>query len=187
MKLVIIGLLIALVLLVVGCGGQSAAEQNAETEMAQQSGGISQILNNQPVPDLGGYSFTRQVIIDTQLAQNKGASTWTYTMTYDGRIIEICASRGYPIPYSTQLTNPSQPYGGYQAYTTIGNPEPDSTYKPESAAATYIQCIADAQTGTVTPVYMEQDVFALPYQIKADLVMTRVNQNKPSVELKVGQ
>ena len=82
------------------------AETLQNTEQQQQGKGVLAIAQNQPVPDLGGYSFERQIVIDTYKARNNTISTWSYQVTIDGKIIEICPSIGYPIPYSTQLTNP---------------------------------------------------------------------------------
>lgn len=163
LRVLILSILIGLLL--VGCEQQTTT--NARKEYAQQASGISAILDNQPVPDLGGWSFERQVIIDTYVARNKMVNTYTYLLLeYTGKIIKICDSKGYPIPYSTELTNPTQAYN----QTTIGNPEPSSLYPPSSANATLVQCVLG--DGQVVPTYWENNVFALPYQINADIILT---------------
>ena len=156
-------------LVLAGCA--PLQQTNVQKEAAQQATGISTLLNNQPVPDLGGWSFERQVVIDTYVARNKMVNTYTYLfMEYTGKIVKICDSKGYPIPYSTELTNPTQAYGGSYGYTSIGNPEPTGLYPPASAAATLVQCVMG--DGQVVPTYWENNVFALPYEIQADMVLT---------------
>ena len=158
-----------LLLALVAC---SASDQTVRMEQQQQGAGTLAIVNNQPVPDLGGWSFERSIVISTYLARNRTIATYAYTMTFDGRVIEICPSIGYPIPYSTQLTNPQQFYtsgGG-----VIAQPEPNGLYPPATAAATLVQCANP--DGTVSPTYFEQDVFALPYRIQADLQLVRVDE-----------
>lgn len=161
-----------------GCATQ--ADQNTIKERAQQAQGMSAILDNQPVPDLGGYSFERHIVIETFLARNHTISTYTYTMTYDGRVIEICSSVGYPIPYATELSNPLQPSG----YTgvAIAQPEPNGLYPPSTAAATLVQCVND--DGSVTPTYWEQDIFALPYRVKSDIQIQRIGNSSFTVKPK---
>ena len=53
-----------LAFLLVSCGDPGIVQK----EKAQQDAGVSAIITNQPVPDLGGYSFERNVVIQTYLA-----------------------------------------------------------------------------------------------------------------------
>ena len=97
-------------------------------------------------------------------------------MTIDGKIIEICSSIGYPIPYSTQLTNPLQYTGPNGA--VVGNPEPNGLYSPDSAEGTIVNCVNP--DGSVTPTYWEPRIFTLPYRIKADVVIARADDKAPT-------
>jgi hypothetical protein len=91
-----------------------------------------------------------------------------------GQIVEICPSIGYPIPYSTQITSPERIERVYQGeYEVISNPEPNGLYPPDNAAATIVNCVNP--DGSLTPTYWEDNVFALPYRIKADRLIERVD------------
>lgn len=172
-------LLLALALLLVGCtdGGVTSAER------AQQEAGNLAIVQNQPIPDLGGYSFERQILIDTYLARNNTIATYAYMFTMDGKIVEICPSIGYPIPYSTQLTNPMKEiYPGYHDSTVVPNAEPNSLYPPGDAAATLVQCVQP--DGSVSPVYIEWYVLAFPYQIKSDYQIQQIGTASFTVDIK---
>lgn len=161
-------------LAVLGCDETSTL---VEREALEQ--GVSAIVQNQPVPDLGGYSLERQILIETYLARNRTVATYTYALTLEGKIIEICASIGYPIPYSTQLTNPER-----RVTTGVAIPqaEPNGLFPPASADATLVNCTND--DGSVTPTYWEPHVFAQPYRIRADIVLERISKATFSVSPK---
>ena len=162
--------IIVLVLVIVLAVACSASETAVRTEREQQGAGVLAIVQNQPVPDLGGWSFEREIVRQTYIARNTTVATYSYAMTFDGRVIELCSSIGYPIPYSTQLTNPEQPSGsGYP----IPNPEPNSLYPPGNALATLVQCVNP--DGTVSPMYFEPEVFAVPYRLVSDIQFKRVD------------
>lgn len=178
----IFALIILAAILLVGCG---TANSNV-IETRQQDAGTIAIVQNQPVPDIGGYSFERQIVIETFIARNNTIATYSYLMTLDGRIIEICPSIGYPIPYSTQVTSPEklannnpQHLPSYDA-SVIPQSEPNGLYAPDNAAATFVQCVnAD---GSVSPAYIEQDVMAFPFRIKSDFQLERIGETSFKVD-----
>jgi len=182
---VVIGLL--LVLLASACGAApSTSQQTIINEHNQQDLCVAAIQRNQPVPDLGGYSFQRQMVIQYYLAQNKVVSTWTYTFLYNGTLVEICPSRGYPIAGGTELTNPLQIDPNRVCCGVIGYPESNSLYPPPTSAGTIVTCVNP--DGSVSPEYWEPDVFAKPYRIKADKILERVagNDGKSSISVTPG-
>lgn len=152
-----------------------ASDQAQYAEREQQGKGVLAIVQNQPIPDLGGYSFERQVVIETYLARNNTVSTFAYLFTFDGKIVEICPSIGYPIPYSTQLSNPSDMSGR-------ANPEANSLYPPSDAAATLVQCVNS--DGSVSPTYIEDNVMAFPYRIKSDYAFEKIGESSFTVQVK---
>ena len=149
----------------------AACVQQSSDQMAyrQQEQGTRQLVQNQPVPNLGGWSFERQVVIDAYRQRNGTVATWTYTFVGEtGEMLEICASIGYPIPYATQITNPN--------YS-----EPNGLYSPASAEASWVNCVnAD---GSVSPTYWEPRVVAFPYRIKAAHQLERADNNPPSFQI----
>lgn len=178
-KLFVVLFVMALVL--TACG-----TTQTELEQQQQAGNITAITQNQPVPDLGGYSFERQIVIETYLARNNTIATYAYMISMDGKIIEICPSIGYPIPYSTELTNPQVPTRncatpGSAACVdgVVANPEPNGLYPPSDAAATLVQCVQP--DGSVSPVYIEWYVLAFPYRIQSDFQLQQIGTSSFSV------
>ena len=156
------------------------AADSTDIEKAQQESGTKSLFENQPLPDLGGYSFERQIVIDTYSARNRIVATWSYLFTMQGAIIEICPSIGYPIPYTTQLTNPLKIDGNSYGYTSIGNPEPNGLYTG-TTSATFVQCVQS--DGSVTPVYIESEVLAFPYRIQSNAQIVPITESSFKIDV----
>lgn len=172
-------LFVLVAILIVGCTPDGS--QVSAIEQTQQTAGNVAIVQNQPIPDLGGYSFERQIVIETYLARNNTIATWAYMFGATGQIIEICPSIGYPVPYSTQLTNPMRIEDRYEGDVAIPNAEPNSLYPPSDAAATLVQCVQP--DGSVSPVYIEWYVLAFPYRIASDRQLQQLGDATFSVSV----
>jgi hypothetical protein len=71
------------------------------------------------------------------------------------------------------LTNKySKPYDQFNEIMKM-NKNKDS--KPDNALATLIQCVNS--DGSVSPMYFEDNVFAMPYRIKSDSQLQRYDDN----------
>jgi hypothetical protein len=177
-------ILLLLTFMLCACGTVSSNQ----VESQQQELGVKSIITNQPVPNLGGYSFERDIVIQTYIARNETIATYAYTMTLDGKIIELCPSIGYPIPYSTQLTAPEKLHNNYpdtlpnSDASVVPQSEPNGLYPPDNALATLVQCVNS--DGSVSPMYFEPEVFAMPYRIKSDFQIQRYDDSTSfSVEI----
>lgn len=97
---------------------------------------------DQPVPT-GNYSEMRQTVIEVEQAEIKGTATTTFFLSNDGKVIKSCPSIGYPVPATTQLTNPeqSQAHGQYGDGTiTLPQPDPTGVYSGDTSG-TYVVCV----------------------------------------------
>jgi hypothetical protein len=177
MKKILVVLFVLIAFVLVSCYGGDTQS----IEQGQQREAVNSIMVNQPIPDLGGYSFERQIVIETYLARNNTIATYAYMISMDGKIIEICPSIGYPIPYSTQLTNPLRTVGDLNTTSVIANSEPNGLYPPGDAAATLVQCVQP--DGSVSPVYIEWYVLAFPYRIQSDYQLQQVSETSFSVDV----
>jgi hypothetical protein len=171
-KSIVLALVLVVAFVLSAC---SASDQAQYAEREQQGAGVLAIVQNQPIPNLGGYSFERQIMIETYLARNNTVSTFAYLFTFDGKIVEICPSIGYPIPYSTQLSNPFDMSGR-------ANPEANSLYPPSNTAATLVQCVNS--DGSVSPTYIEDNVMAFPYRIRSDFAFEKIGEPSFTVQVK---
>jgi hypothetical protein len=126
---------------------------------------------NQPLHKYD-YSPERDELQQIYDARMKVVNTWTviYSM---GKPVFVCPSKGYPIPYTTQLTNPDRvTAGGTNDNSGSGNvalpqAEPNGLYTG-SSMATWVLCIRTLPGGgsEIEPVYSEPDALAFPYPVQ---------------------
>lgn len=122
--------------------------------------------NGQPVP-VFDYSQTRQTMIDIYKAKVRGVATWSVVYSF-GKPGWSCPSIGYPVPATTQLTNPEQlarvdPDPGKPIVGNLPQAEPDGVFTG-ATAATYILCVRP--DGSVNAVYSEPEVVAFPFPVE---------------------
>ena len=162
----IAALIVTAALLFVACGPEQTTSVNSDQN--ETNAQLSQYQAVQPVPFFN-WSMMRQVLIDIYQAQNESRQTWAVFVANNGTPIFSCESVGYPIPATTQLTNPSQVVtgdgvgGNNYAYGTVGQMEPNGTYTGDSLG-TYVLCVRP--DGTLSPVYSEPYVMMFPFAVK---------------------
>lgn len=127
-------------------------------------------VQNQPLHHYD-YSPERDELQQIYDARMKVVNTWTviYSM---GKPVFVCPSKGYPIPYTTQLTNPDVVTAGEATNSGTGNvalpqAEPNGLYTGTSTA-TWVLCIRSLPGGgsEIDPVYSEPDALAFPYPVQ---------------------
>jgi len=134
----------------------------AASESGQVNNQQTIYSTNQPLHKYD-YSPERDELQQIYDARMKVANTWTVVYSM-GKPIFVCPSKGYPIPYTTQLTNPSQvDYNANSAGGNVAIPqsEPNGLYTGQSSA-TWVLCI---RNGQLEPVYAESDAIAFPYPV----------------------
>lgn len=154
------------------CTSQTANGVEAKQVSTQQD----LYTKNQPVPTYQ-YSNERAEIIQLYNQRIRGnLDTWTVWYSNSGVALGTCPSKGYPLPYGTELTNPQQitqqyfdPNGSGNegaGYSTgiVGQMDPNGLYPTANSLGTWIMCLDNA--GTVHPVYMEPLVATYPYPVK---------------------
>ena len=170
-------MLIFTLFILVGCD-----QSVADIEQAQQKSSISDIVRNQPVPNLGGFSVERYILTKIIEKRNENVMTYSYIFTKDGKIIEICehGSYGFGVPYATQISNPVkvEHYSGGPA--VIANSEPNSLYPPSDTSATFVNCFNE--DGSFSPQTIEDNVNTFTFRIKADIVLHKIDGNDNAME-----
>jgi hypothetical protein len=173
-------------LLFSACDGSSVPNKGESKQVSDQQ---NIYTNDQQVPTFN-WSLKRQLLIDYYTATTEKVS-YTYSYVYNpykGVIMWSCPSVGYPIPGGTQLTNPTQlqegdSHGSSSGYWggTVNQMEPDGTYSPSNAAATIVMCLND--DGTVSPQYVEDNVFTSTYPMTVDEngTMVRADSSKSTI------
>lgn len=158
-------LLLMIVLSASACDYTPAQTSSESSQVNDQQ---TTYANNQPLHRYD-YSPERDELQQIYDARMKLTNTWTVIFSM-GKPIFVCPSRGYPIPYTTQLTNPSQvepDHSQYGGNTVIPQAEPNGLYTGTSTA-TWVLCIRSLPGGgsEIDPVYSEPDALAFSYPVK---------------------
>lgn len=157
--------------LLAGCGGAMAdSPDEIVNKLVGQQNTI--YVRDQPVP-LYDYSAQRDIVIQLYNATvPKMANTWSVFYEF-GTATDVCASKGYPIPFGVSLTSPEyakqEGSGDSAALLALPQPEPTGLYTNDlSTAASWVLCLN--ANGAVEPVYAEGNVrtYAHPVTIGAD-------------------
>ena len=143
----------------------SPGGEAARKEADSQGAAYRNISRNQPAPTFD-FSMERKILIALYNARQHAVATYSYVQSeFTGKVLWSCPSLGYPLPYSTQLTNPSQivEYSGGHSQVLPQN-EPNGLFPPPSSEATWVPCVDEH--GSITPVYEEKrvTVFLRPMQ-----------------------
>ena len=149
-----------IIVLLTGCYTPSAESKTQDVVDNQQN-----VYNqNQPIHTYN-YSVERDIaqqIYDFRIT--KLVSTWSVWLAQGtGEPIDMCASKGFPIPYNTSLTNPLQTKYDYSDSAVIAQAEPNGLFPGGSTAATWVLCVET--DGTLHPRYVESEVVTYDYPI----------------------
>lgn len=122
--------------------GPSNARETNERAIANQEDRYNQ---SQPIPEFD-WSQLRETAINIITAQAQTTNTTTFFFNQGiAEPVSQCPSIGYPLPTTTQLTNPSDvvsvdtPGEGGSA-VTVGQMEPSGVFSGDSTG-TYVLCI----------------------------------------------
>jgi hypothetical protein len=171
------------------CSNGNSAQNNANnTETQQQGAAYDQLVRNQPAPTFD-WSQEREIAIQLYKARQGAIATFSVVQSpFTGKVLWSCPSIGFPLPYSTQITNPNYvaDESDHGSYAILPQQEPNGLYPPPSSAATWVPCVN--AKGEITPVYEEKDVtvFMQPMQEGPDGGLVPVPGSIPSVSIKVG-
>lgn len=111
----------------------------------------------------------RKILKDIfELRDQTGLTTYTYLWNeINGRLVFLCNSIGYGIPYATQFTNPEKIVEGCSCdgRITLPQADPNGLFSPQSAEGTWVMC-KDPQSAEVRPVYIEPRILVSQFKLK---------------------
>jgi len=139
-----------------------AASCTAGVDNKQDKSNQQEILNiNQP-NHIYLWSYQRSIlqqIEDFQATQI--VDTWSVWVSDFGEPMGMCPSKGFPISYTTQLTNPRQEVGDKGAVIDLA--DPIGVYPVGTSDATWVLCLID---GKAYPQRLESKVNTYIYPVK---------------------
>lgn len=192
--------IISIVLLVTTIGFLLSASSCDEGNSPQQAKETNQVdkqqetyQNNQPVHSYN-YSPERDALQQIYDARMRIVDTWTVVYSY-GKPIHVSATKGYPIPYTTQLTNTQRALSNGVSCSncwavTLPQAEPNGLFTGTTAATWILEVRKLPGGGAETvPVYCESEVDAFPYPVKIvdGQIVDTGNQSSTQIQLKDGK
>lgn len=128
---------VAALTVVAACSSNSGTTRKEQNVANDQ---LNAFLTNQPVP-IFQFSQLRQNLIELERAQAESVATTSF-MFNQGVVdpVSSCPSIGFPIPSTTQLSNPQKAVGGGNGVTSVGNLEATGVYTGNSSG-TYVVCV----------------------------------------------
>jgi hypothetical protein len=159
MKLLLIPILL---LFLTSCDRtQTADEIDQYKQEVVQGQGIAQA----GMPNITNFTELKLINLMYELRDNPKLVNYAYLQSeMTGKLVFVGKCMGYPVPYSTQRSNPQKivhPYTG----TAMGMPqaEPNGLFPPSTADGTIILMIDP--TGKPVVCYFEPKVTVLPFKI----------------------
>ncbi len=150
------------------CSGGSSPVQNQITNQVDNQDTIYN--KNQPIPTYD-YSPEKDALTQIYNYRMQNVDTWTVVIPMNPLVQPyVTPSKGYPIPYTTQLTNPMRELdAGYQQgwAVTIPQSEPNGLYTGTTMATWFLAVRTLPGGGSETvPIYSEPDVMAFPFPVE---------------------
>lgn len=131
-----------------------ARQQAEQTKLAAQTTGMPAIKN---------FTEKKNLKMILEMRDNPQLKTFTYIKNIDGKMVKLCDSVGYPMPYSTQYTNPEFIADTSSAgYVTLPMADPNGLYSPDNAEGSYIMCFSEH---ALYPVYSEERLTTSPFPL----------------------
>lgn len=144
------------------------------TSDAQQTRQQEQILkegNRQAgMPNIVNFREKKLLKLILEMRDQDGLVTYTYLYNeMQGKLVFLCDSVGYGIPYATEYTSPSRPAYAFETHEAgnivVPQADPNGLFAPNSAEGTWVVC-KDPNSSDVKPVYVEPRIVVSPFKLQ---------------------
>ena len=156
--------------LVVFMGDDCDSHTGSDTEQSKQqekilAEGTAQV----GMPGIKNFREKKLLKDIYEMRDQDGLLTYTYVFAEQtGKLVFLCDSIGYPLPYATQFTNPQKADRYYEhGYLVLPQADPNGLFSPASAEGTWIVC-RDPGAKTARVVYVEPRVISSPFKLVAE-------------------
>jgi hypothetical protein len=146
-----------------GCDRPPSSDQ---IQQAHQERILQEGTSSVGMPAIKNFRERRILKDILELRDQEGLVTYTYVWNeMQGKMVFLCDSIGYGIPYATQFTNPDKvvyPYTTGAGALTIPQADPNGLFSPASAEGTWVLC-KNPRGKDVRPVYIEPRTIVSPF------------------------
>lgn len=149
------------------CENQPDSDQKQTVQQEQM---LMDATNTVGMPAIKNYRERKLLKQILEQRDQANFSTFTYLVNMNGRLIFLCSSIGYGLPYATQFTSPQKLVRACLSncnYVTMPQADPNGLFSPPQADGTWVLC-KDPKGPDVKPVYVEPRIVVSPFELKAD-------------------
>jgi len=139
-----------------------------QTQQRQQERALSEGSSKVGMPAIKNFRERKLLKDILEMRDQTGLTTYTYTFAeLSGRLVFLCDSIGYPIPYSTQFTNPQkiEDYRANVGYAILPQADPNGLFSPGTAEGSWVMC-KDPNGKDVRPVYSEPRLVTSQFKLQ---------------------
>ena len=165
-KFIFVVMFILVVMSMLGCVEQKASSD--DVQHAQQETILREATQQTGMPAIKNFRERKIMKEILEKRDQSGFITYTYMKSEINNDLKLlCKSIGYPIPYSTQYTNPQKiEERTGTGYAILPQADPNSLFSPSSANATWSMCINPNDSKDVQAVYSESNLTTSPFPLK---------------------
>jgi len=158
---------------VVACTTKKREPNSDDMQRAQQERILQEGTAQVGMPAIVNFFERKQLKAIYELRDQADLTTFTYLVSLDGKLVFLCDSIGYGIPYATQFTNPQKTQFGYNRHgyglVAIPQADPNGLFSPTSADGTWVLC-KDPGGTEVKPVFVEPRLIVAPFRMDRAVV-----------------
>ena len=164
-------LLVLACILTVACAPTPTA---ADVQRDRQELVVAEGIQEVGVPSIKNFREMKLAKDIYEMRDQTGLTTYTYLWNeFNGKLVFLCNSIGYPLPYATQFTAPEamQTYNlaarssGGDGTERLPQPEINGLFSPSSAEGTWVLC-KDPNGPDTRPVYTEPRVIVSQHPLE---------------------
>lgn len=144
-----------------GCEPPTNSDQKQRVAQEQLAAEAHQQVGMPAIRNFQEKRFAKMILE----LRDTSIRTQTYTIAMDGRLMKICDSIGYGLPYTTQYTNPQRMTSLNSNPITLPQADPNGLFSPAQADGTWVLCLSPEDQKTV-PIFVEPRVIVSPFPLK---------------------
>ncbi len=162
--------LAGIVLGITGCEMPPPSSDQVQT--AQQERILAEGTSQVGMPSVKNFRERKLMKDIIELRDQEGLVTYTYVFNeFKGCLILLGSTVGYPIPYSTQFTNPQkiERSSTNVGYAILPQADPNGLFSPSSAEATWT-VMKNPKGDNTGVVYSEPKLITMPFRAAEESV-----------------
>lgn len=161
-------LLLALVVVIVAAMSLTSCVPSGsdERQRDEEEKILMEAMKSVGMPAIKNFRERRLLKDILELRDQANLLTFTYLQAMSGKLVFLCNSVGYGIPYATQYTNPQKP-DRYRTGSYFPQADPNGLFSPSAADGTWVMC-KDLKSADVKPVFIEPRIVVSQFKLEEE-------------------